>query len=444
MGRGYVPGCVSHAGAGRCRHPGGSLSFEALQPFLTAAAIGLLLGLEREWSHRAGARQAAGSRTFALLALAGAVAASFGPGVVAAGLAGVGALLAIGYARTSAADPGLTTEVAAGAAYLLGALAWREGALAVGLAVLIGALLVSKPRLHHLAREIVTDVEVEDAVKLLVVAFVVLPLLPSQDLGPFGVLNPRRIWKLVLALTGIGWLGYLGTRILGTRRGLLFAGLAGGFVSASATTATMARLARDAISRAGSAHEATRAALHGPLSAAIAASVATVMQLAAVLVFVNRPLLERLVPALALSGVALLVVAAMLARRAEGAASQAPPSGRPFALRPALVLAGLLTLALLISRAGTAWLGAGGAIAAAGLAGLVDAHAGALAAATLGARGELTLAEATWAVAASLGTNTGMKVVLAFAGGGARFGWPFAAAIAAAVAGFGVGVVLGR
>jgi uncharacterized membrane protein (DUF4010 family) len=156
-------------------------------------------------------------------------------------------------------------------------------------------------------------------------------------------------------------------------------------------------------------------------------------RLAAVLDIVNRPLLERLVPPLALSAVALLVVAAMLARRAEGAASQAPPSGRPFALRPALVLAGLLTLALLISRAGTAWLGAGGAIAAAGLAGLVDAHAGALAAATLGARGELTLAEATWAVAASLGTNTGMKVVLAFAGGGARFGWPFAAAIAAAV-----------
>jgi uncharacterized membrane protein (DUF4010 family) len=424
---------------GARREEGGGLSFETLQPFLTAVAIGLLLGLEREWSHRGGARQAAGSRTFALLALAGAIAARFDVSVVAAGLVGVGVLLAIGYARTSEKDPGLTTEIAAGATYLLGALAWHEGALAVGIAVLVAGLLVSKPRLHALVRETITEVEVEDAVKFLVVAFVVLPLLPDRDLGPFGVLNPRRIWTLVVALTGIGWLGYLGTRLLGARRGLLFAGLAGGFVSASATTATMARLARDAADAAASSRDAARAAQRGPLAAALAASVATLIQLSAILIFVNPALLERLLPALALSAVGLLAIAVLVARQSQDASADAPGPRRPFALAPALLLAGMLTLALLLSRASTVWLGAGGAVAAAAVSGLVDAHAGALAAATLGARGALSPSEAVLALAAALATNTVVKVVLAFTGGGLRFGSRFAGAIAIAAIAFAAG-----
>jgi uncharacterized membrane protein (DUF4010 family) len=118
-----------------------------------------------------------------------------------------------------------------------------------------------------------------------------------------------------------------------------------------------------------------------------------------------------------------------------------PSGGRPFALQPALVLAGVLTLALLVARTGTAWLGGHGAILASGLA---DAHAGSLAAASLAARGELSAPDAALAISAALGTNTAVKVALAFAAGGADFGWHFAAAIAGAAAAFGVGMVLGR
>jgi uncharacterized membrane protein (DUF4010 family) len=407
-------------------------TFETLQPFLTAAAIGLLLGFERERRHRASVPQAAGARTFALLALGGAIAASLDPWVVAAGFAGAAALIAISYVRTSTADPGLTTEIAAGVAYLLGALAFQQGSLAVSLAVVVAGLLVSKDRLHHLAREIVTDVEVEDAIKFLMIAFVVLPILPDRDLGPFGALNPRRIWLLVVALTGLGWLGYLGVKLLGAKRGLLFAGLAGGFVSASATTASMARLAA----------ETPSSNLRGPLAAALTASVATLLQLGAVLAFVSPSLLEHLLPALVLSGLALLVVAAGVAR-GGGRAPEAPATGRPFALRPALVLAGILTLALLVARAGTAWLGAGGAALASAFSGLADAHAGSLAAATLFARGDLSQTEALVAIAAALGSNTIVKIVLAFTGGGARFGVRFAAAMAPAVLAFALGVALG-
>ena len=98
-------------------------------------------------------------------------------------------------------------------------------------------LLWSKTRIHRFVRRILTEVEVEDAIKFFVVAFVILPLLPDQGVGPYGVLNPAKIWLLVVLLTGIGWVGYIGVRALGPQRGLLVTGLAGGFVSATATTA---------------------------------------------------------------------------------------------------------------------------------------------------------------------------------------------------------------
>ncbi len=97
------------------------MSWQLIQPFLVALAIGLLLGFERERSHRR--KVPAGSRSFALLSLAGAVAATFGEWVVFVGLIVVGAVTALAYFRTSDEDPGTTTAVAALVAYLLGALA---------------------------------------------------------------------------------------------------------------------------------------------------------------------------------------------------------------------------------------------------------------------------------------------------------------------------------
>ncbi|MUM34962.1 MgtC/SapB family protein, partial [Mycolicibacterium sp. CBMA 361] len=213
------------------------MTWQLIEPFLVALAIGLLLGLERERSHTR--KLPAGSRSFALLSLAGAVAASFGPWAIAVVSLGVGALVALAYFRTSKEDPGTTTATAALVAYLLGALAYSRPALAVALAVVVASLLVSKARIHRFARDIITEVELEDAIKFLVIAFVILPLLPDRGLGPYGVLNPEKVWLLVVLLTGIGWVGYIGVRALGPERGLLITGVAGGFVSASATTASM-------------------------------------------------------------------------------------------------------------------------------------------------------------------------------------------------------------
>lgn len=413
--------------------------FQAIQPFLVAVGIGLLLGFERERSNHGSLP--AGSRSFALLALVGAVAASFGEVAVVAGFVGVGALMAVAYFRTSAEDPGTTTEIAALVTYLLGALAFTRPALAVALAVVVAGFLVSKTRIHRFARDIVSEVELEDAIKFCAVAFVVLPLLPDRPLGPYGVLNPAKVWLLVVLLTGIGWVGYIGVRALGPRRGLLVTGLAGGFVSASATTASMGRLSRTAVG------------LRAPLASALIASLATFLQLLIVIGIVNADVLRRLWPAV-LAGVAVLVaIVAAVYRGAAGPGDrddevQGPEivaAARPFALRPALVLTAVLVTALLFSRWATDVLGSGGAVLASAAAGLADAHAGAIAAANLAAKGDITVDTALLATGAALGSNLAVKTVLAFTAGGRRFGagflagmtppaLAFAAALAALVA----------
>jgi uncharacterized membrane protein (DUF4010 family) len=398
------------------------VSWQQLQPFLVALAIGLMLGFERERSHHR--TLPAGSRSFALLALLGCVAATFGAWAVIAGLTVIGALMALAYFRTSEEDAGTTTEIAALVAYLLGALAYTRAAVAVALAVVVVGLLVSKTRIHRFARDIVTEVELEDAIKFFVVAFVVLPLLPDRALGPYGVLNPAKIWLLVVLLTGIGWVGYIGVRALGPQRGLLVTGLAGGFVSASATTASMGRLSRTAVG--------VRAAL----ASALAASLATFVQLIIVIAYVDTEVLRRLWLPVAAAAVVLVGVAAVVYRgAARGSGNAAPegevtPASRPFALRPALVLAAVLIFALLVGRWGADVLGPRGAVLAAFGAGLADAHAGSVAAASLAAKGDIAISTALGAIGAALGSNLLVKIVLAFTSGGRRFGFGFLAGMA--------------
>ena len=421
-----------------------AVSWQQIQPFLVALAIGLLLGFERERGHTH--ELPAGSRSFALLSLAGAIAAGIGPWAVVVGLVAVGALLALAYFRTSKNDPGTTTEIAAITAYLLGALAYTRPAMAGALAVIVVALLMSKNRIHRFAREIVSEVELEDAIKFFVVAFVILPLLPDRPMGPYGTLNPAKVWLLVVLLTGIGWIGYIGVRALGPGRGLLVTGLAGGFVSASATTASMGRLSR------------TVGGLRPPLAGALFASVSTFVQLIVVIGVVNPEVVRRLWPAavagaVALVGIALWVYrsAGSAARPENGSATDAPatdapatdvPGTRPFALRPALILAAVLTFALLVGRWGADFLGPNGAVLAAFAAGLADAHAGSVAAASLAARGDITTNTALLAIAAALGSNLIVKTILAFTAGGRRFGTGFVAGMAFPTAVFAAAMTL--
>lgn len=421
-----------------------------------ALALGLLVGLERERDGQG----VAGSRTFGIAGLLGGVAAAISPYAVAGTLLATGIVAAAGMRRSDEQDPGATTEVALVGVVALGALSWSSPSLAVGATVAVVILLWAKTPIHRFARDLVSEEDVRDALTFFVAAFVVLPLLPDADLGPYGVLNPRRIWLIVVLLTATGWVGYVASRVLGARRGLAITGLAGGFVSASATTGAMARRARDP----GVRREA--------LGAAVLASVSTLVLLVFICAYVSTDVLRALAPSLAAGLVALLVTAGVLLLRGGGSAqpvvrtpaeeehspetpspkapaptnetsgASAEKPARPFALGPAALLALVLTVALFVGRWGAATFGGAGAVVVSGIAGLADAHAGALAAAQLAADGLIPVSTASLAVAAALASNTVLKLVLAFAAGGLQVGLRYSALMVLPVVAFAVPLAL--
>lgn len=382
--------------------------------FAVALAVGLLIGLERERHHPTNA----GIRTFGLAALSGCLALSLSPWVLIAVVIGVGVLVVVGYLNAAERDPGVTTEVALLAAPLLGALAWLNPALASAVAVVVTVVLASKERLHRFARETLSEQEIDDALVFFVAAVVILPLLPSGPWGPFGALDLQRIWWIVVALAAVGWAGYIATRVLGARKGLLVTGLAGGFVSASATIGAMSRRAREP-------------GLRRPaLGAAVLANAATLVQLELVTAVVSPSMALALLPAMVAGTVVILALTALLVLRAPPVDTHDLPKSRPLQWRPILAVTTVLVLATVFGAWASQELGASGAIAVAAVSGLADAHAGGLATANLHSAGKLALDVAVVAAGVALATNLGTKILLSITAGGWRIGAQFTALVA--------------
>ncbi|HMM68418.1 MAG TPA: DUF4010 domain-containing protein, partial [Dokdonella sp.] len=105
-------------------------------------------------------------------------------------------------------------------------------------------------------------------------------------------------------------------------------------------------------------------------------------------------------------------------------------AGRPFDLGHALLFAAIIAVALLLSAALRAWLGGGGVVLAAAVAGLADVHAAAVSLGQLNATSALPVGEAGIALAAAFATNSLVKCIAAFATGGMAYARPMIAGIA--------------
>ncbi len=384
-----------------------------LPNFVTALGIGLLIGAERERRKGGGpSRAPAGIRTFSAASLTGAISVIVGGAVMlAVTVAGVAVLTAVAYFRSRGDDPGLTTEIALILTALLGGLAMQQPALAAGVAVGLAVLLAARTPLHHFVRSVLTEDEVRDALIFAGATLVVLPLLPNQAMGPYGALNPRSIWIVVILVMAISAAGYILVRILGARFGLPIAGLASGFISSTATIGAMGARVRkspDVISAA--------------VAGATLSTVATIVQLGLVLAATSTDTLRTLTMPMIFAGVAAIAYGAaftVVALRERDVPD--PQPGRAFSLRAALAFALTLSAILLASAALREWFGETGAIVAAAAAGFVDTHSAAIAIASLVAAGKMSAADATFPILAGLSTNTISKIIFAWSGGGRSF-----------------------
>jgi len=221
---------------------------DTLQQFVTSLTIGLLIGLERERNPSA----KAGLRTFALVALFGTVAAMLSskidsPWLLIAGLVIVGAMIIAAYFNSSTEDhdPGTTTIAALLLCYALGALVWYDQArLAIMLAITTTTLLYFKPELRGMTQRL-TRRDLVSMLQFLVLTFIVLPILPDQNYGPYGAFNPYQVWMMVVLISGLSLAGYVALHWSSIRYGPALIGFLGGVVSSTATTLAYARHGRD-------------------------------------------------------------------------------------------------------------------------------------------------------------------------------------------------------
>ncbi len=366
-----------------------------------ALGIGLVIGAERERRKEAGPRRLpAGIRTFALVALLGAVAHLLGVVLLAVMGAGIVALALVAYWLGDREDPGLTTAVALIVTYCLGAYAVREPMIALGCGLCGALVLALRTELHTVVRSLLNESELHDALLFAIAAVVILPLLPNHPIDALGVINPFRLWRLVVVFMAMSGAGYIAQRAIGPRYGLALAGFGAGFVSSAATIASM-----------GVRTKANAAMLRPAVAGATASSVATMVQLALLIAAADTKLLGRLAVPLAAGGVTALayaIVQTVRARRAE----VEPDRGGAFKLSSALFFAGFVALLSLGTALAEQWVGQGAILVTSVLAGFVDAHAPAAALASVTAADRLPSATGELGVLLALSANAATKIVL--------------------------------
>jgi len=401
-----------------------------LGSLVIALGLGLLVGLERERAESS----IAGLRTFALVTVLGTVcgllAVEFGGWMVALGLFALAALLVAGnlaMSRGGEVDPGQTTEVAALLMFGVGAyLAAGERAVAVALGGAVAVLLHLKQPLHAWAGRI-SERDYRAMMRFALISLVVLPILPDRAYDPWGVLNPREIWWMVVLIVGIGLAAYVGRKLLGERAGTLVAGLLGGAVSSTATTVSQARRSRGSGEGGGAV---------GAAAAIIALASAVVMVRMLIEIAVVAPgLLAAAAPPLAVLLAVLAALALVLWFSATRDGTEIDEPSNPAELRPALAFAGLYAVVLLAVALAEDHLGARGLYAVAALSGLTDADAITLSTARLVREGSLA-PDAAWralviAAMANLVFKGGAVAVLGDRRLLARVGAVYAAALAA-------------
>lgn len=392
-----------------------------------ALGLGLLVGLQREWSRKG----VAGVRTFPLITVFGTMCAllgqSFGGWVVAFGFVALTVLIVLSNVALMRSDEGLraglTTEVAILVMYCVGAyLVVGHKAVAVALTGSVAVLLQLKPEMHEFVRRIGEE-DIKAFIQFVLISLVILPVLPNRTYGPYDVLNPFKIWLMVVLIVGISQAAYVIFKLFGENVGTLLGGILGGLVSSTAATVSYARRSRQSPGESAL----------GSLVILIASTVVFVR----VLILIGATTPQLLGAAQGPLGLMFLTLGMFclviwLVKRHKPA--QLSNLRNPSELKPAILFALILAVVLVLSSAAKQHFGERGLFAVAILSGLVDMDAITLSICNLVLTNRLSVSEAWPPIVAATISNLVFKTAVA----GIIGGWvlcrkilvPFAVALA--------------
>ncbi len=342
---------------------------------VVALAVGLLVGLEREWAHKE-----LGVRTFALASLLGMLAWLISPATAVVALIGAVVLVAFANLHSFRVHQHLeiTTSVALLVTLLLGILiAQQHYFTAVAAALLMTGLLAWKAELVRLAGDLKPE-EIRGAVLMGLLAFVIYPLLPDRYVDRWHLFNPHEAWVVVVVLAALGFLNYVLLRALGGR-GLYYSAVLGGFVNSSATVAQMSRTLTDL--EIGETNLIVSSTL-------LATGAMLVRNLAVLGIFAPKALPYASAPILAMSAICLFF--AVRRRRSAPALPSRLGVGSPVSLRRVGALSGLFIFIEIVAALAARYLGGHGFLAVGFLGGLVSSASTTAAAGVLTGGGQLS------------------------------------------------------
>lgn len=370
-----------------------------------ALLLGVAVGLERESyefqtdkTKRSG-RGSLGIRSYALIALlgvlSGLVYTSHFLIFILIGTAFVGLLLAyyvIGSLQER--DHGVTTELAILLNFLLAmflGLDLLPVPLIVALTVVMILLLSRKAEIKGFVSRI-RGHELDAFISFAIIALVILPFLPDTavtlahvpelmtllaafnlDVNRFAgmeLLNPFSLWRVVVILTGVDLAGYFLERTVGSKKSWLLTSAAGGFISSTATTQSLAIRSR----KTKNADALVAAAILANLTSFLQHAV-LILSMSTTLLITGLPYLVSIIGA----GTAATLFYYLKSRRSGGTDTETvtrqTASAKIFALKPAIQFAVLFTVIKLLSRISLALFGNGGFFLTAALASLTGLDA---------------------------------------------------------------------
>lgn len=405
---------------------------EALPQFLTSLSIGLLIGLERERNPSA----KAGLRTFALVALFGTLCALLAekaqlPWLLLVGLAAVAGMIIAAYVHADhqEGDPGTTTVIALMLCYGLGVMVWFGlSKLSIMLAIGITALLYFKPELRGISQKL-TRQDLVAVLQFSVLTFIVLPILPDENFGPYNAFNPYQAWLMVVLISGISLAGYAAMHWIGTRHGAPLLGFFGGLVSSTATTLIYAKN--------GKANPAMQQIAAAIIVIATTVVLVRLLVVTAIVSYATLPALAGVLVTGLVAGIAIILPG--WRKLSNGNELVVPEASNPAELHAALGF-GLLYVAVLF---GAAWMsdiaGSQGLYAVALVSGLTDVDAITLSSLRLHNLGQLGEQQTVLAITLAFFSNLAFKFgMVIFIGG-----WQLAKRVGIGFAAIAAGMLIG-
>jgi uncharacterized membrane protein (DUF4010 family) len=400
-------------------------------PIIEALLIGILVGAQREAVKPSGH---IGVREFVTIAMVGSLCGMLENNwlTVSSMFSILIFLTAFRFRESTIEGSGFTTDLAILAVFCLAFAGSSDDfehgqTTAIGLAIILTLFLEAKDKLQRFFRETITTVEFSDTLRFLALIFIIYPLLPPGDLGPYDAFNFQRIWMFVILVSSVSFVGYFFEKFLGQSIGIKLTAILGGLASTTATTQAFAKEVKEDPSTEVAYWQAT--------------SMANAVQFPRILAFLSvvspKLAVVAVAPLIAAGGVGFIIASLTKVPQEKPVdKSKTIDIGNPFTLGPALKFGAVLAVIIFLTKASTVIFGTHSLIWTSCIGGMMDVDAIAVTVADLYHKSQVDNRLAITSLLLATLMNAIFKTACAFTSGsksfGLKVGFTFVAMFAAA------------